>query len=294
MSTCLSRRDALLGTALLGSFAGPARASAANSEPPRKFHFGLVTYNLAATWDLPTILRIGKATGVAAVELRTTHGHGVEPALSATERAAIKARFADSPVKLWGLGSVCEFHSPDPAVVRKNIETCRQFLDLTAALGGVGVKVRPNGLPKDVPESRTLEQIGVALRECGQAAADLGLEVWVEVHGSGTAHPPRMKTIMEACGHPAVGITWNSNATDLIDGSIALGFEMLQPWIKSCHINDLYGPYPYRELFARLRTLGYDRYTLMEIGQKLDPANGELLLRYYKALWHELSKPSTV
>jgi sugar phosphate isomerase/epimerase len=250
----------------------------------------MVTYNISATWDLPTILRICRATGVAAVELRTTHAHGVEPSLPPGERAEVKKRFADAGLRFWGCGTVCEFHSPDPKVVEQNIETCKQFIGLVADLGGTGVKVRPNGLPKDVPVEKTLAQIGRALVECGRAAADAGLEVWVEVHGGGTAQPANMKAIMEHCGQPNVGVTWNSNGTDVTNGSVASAFEMLRPWVKSCHINELYGSYPYRELFGCLRRAGYDRYTLIEIPQKLDPAAGELLLKYYKALWAELCR----
>lgn len=264
-------------------------------EKPLKFRLGLVTYNTAANWDLPTLLKVCKAVGISPIELRTTHKHGVEPSLSKEQRKEVKQRFADAGVEVWGSGSVCEFHSPDPAVVQKNIATCREFCELVADIGGKGVKVRPNGLPKDVPVDKTLEQIGKALVECGKAAADHGVEIWVEVHGAGTSLPENCKKIMEHCGHPKVGLTWNSNATDLKDGSVAESFKMLAPWIRSCHINDLYndglGKYPYRELFRLLRGQGYDRATLIEVGRTpTDVASGEEFLRYYKALWTELNR----
>ena len=191
---------------------------------------------------------------------------------------------------------VVEQQRPDRATVEKNIETCKQFIQLVADVGGRGVKVRPNGLPKDVPEEKTLEQIGKALAECGKAAANAGVEIHVEVHGPATAHPPRMHTIMQQCGHPSVGVTWNSNPTDVKDGSVAEYFKLLWPWFKSCHINELYkdsaGVYPYRELFRLLREHGYDRYTLIEVGKdQPTPEAGEELLRYYKALWLELCRP---
>jgi sugar phosphate isomerase/epimerase len=178
--------------------------------------------------------------------------------------------------------------------VRRNIETCKRFIDLVADLGGRGVKVRPNGLPRGVPVEQTLAQIGKALVVCGQAAAAAGLEIWVEVHGNGTSHPSHMRRIMELCGHPRVGLTWNSNPTDLKNGSVAESFRLLRPWLRSCHINELYkdaqGKYPYRELFRLFRESGYDRVTLIEVGRSMpDPAAGEELLRYYQALWAELS-----
>src|SRR4029079_7920255 len=134
------------------------------------FRLGIVTYNIAATWDLPTIFRICRAVGLGPVELRTTHRHGVEPTLSAARRREVRRQFADSGIEFWGCGSVCEFHATDAAVVRRNVEQCKEFVRLNADLVSRGLKGEPNGLPAGVPVERTLEQIGRALRECGQAA----------------------------------------------------------------------------------------------------------------------------
>jgi sugar phosphate isomerase/epimerase len=271
--------------------AGPAASASA----PPAFRLGLVTYNLAAAWDLPTLLQICKSVGVSPVEFRTTHKHGVEPSLTKEQRREVRKRCADAGVAIWGCGSVCEFQSPEPAVVKKNIETCKQFVGLVADLRGKGVKVRPNGLPSGVPVEKTLEQIGKSLVPCGQAGADAGVEIWVEVHGGGTQLPENMKAIMEHCGHPQVGLTWNSNPTDVAKGSVAAAFKLLSRWVRSCHINDLYndqtGSYPYRELFGLFRGIGYDRVTLCEVGGSIpDPRAGAEFLRYYKALWNDLAR----
>jgi sugar phosphate isomerase/epimerase len=289
--SAVTRRRFLQTTALATVAARPQLAAARGDEPPaRKFRLGIVTYNIAAAWDVPTILKVCKNVGLSPVELRTTHKHGVEPSLSKDERKEVRRRFADANVAIWGCGTVCEFHSPDPAVVKKNIETCKAFVQLAADLGGKGVKVRPNDLPPGVPVEKTLEQIGKALIPCGQAAADAGVEIWVEVHGGrGAAHPPNVKAMMQHCGHPQVGLTWNSNPSDIKDGSVRPYFELLRPWVRSCHINELYSGYPYRELFRLFRENGYDRVTLAEIQGMPDPASGERLMHYYKALWTELA-----
>lgn len=272
----------------VGSSATAGAAAASQKGQSNPFSLGIVTYNIAADWDLDTILKVLPKTQVKHVEFRTTHRHGVEPALSKEQRRDVRKRCEDAGITIWGLGTVCEFHSPDAKIVDGHVETCKSFLELAHDLGARGVKVRPNGLRKDVPEEQTIQQIGKALIPCGKTAADLGCEVWVEVHGSETAKPPRMKRIMEACGHPSVGVCWNSNRDDIVNGSIQPSFEMLAPWIKSCHINTLYSDYPYRELFHSLKSSGYDRVTLIEIGERLDPQSGEILLRYYHKLWQEL------
>jgi sugar phosphate isomerase/epimerase len=283
-----SRRQFLAGVGALAAVGAAQPATETASQP--KYRLGLVTYNIAATWDIPTLLRVCRTIGLGPVELRTTHRHGVEPSLSPAARREVRQQFADAGVEIWGCGSVCEFHSPDRQVVQQNIDTCRQFVQLAADLGAKGVKVRPNGLPRDVPVEKTLEQIGKALTECGRAANDAGVEIWVEVHGAGTSLPQNCHTMMQHCNHPRVGLTWNSNPTDVANGSVADAFRLLRPWIKSCHINELPGPYPYRELFRLFRETGYDRVTLAEIQGAPDLPSSERLLRYYKALWTELAR----
>lgn len=270
-------------------------ALADKDDSPQKFRLGLVTYNVAAAWDLDTLLKVCKATAISPVELRTTHKHGVEPSLSKDARKEVKKKFSDAGIEIWGCGSTCEFHSPDEKVVAKQIETCKRFVELAADIGGKGVKVRPNALPKEVEAARTLEQIGKSLSVCGKAAADAGVEIWLEVHGAGgvrgTAHPPHVKTIMEHCKHKSVGITWNSNKEDVDQGSVKKYFDLLWPWFKSCHINDLDSGYPYKELFGLLRKAGYDRTTLIEYNKTYSNADeGIAFLKKYKEKWTELAK----
>ena len=89
--------------------------------------------------------------------------------------------------------------------------------------------------------------------------------------------------MMEEANHPHVGICWNSNQEDLIDGQVRPGFEMLRPWLRNVHINELWkSEYPWKELFGLIKTVGYNRYMLAEIPDNPDPVR---LMRYYKALW---------
>ena len=251
---------------------------------------GFVTYQIAAEWDVPTIIRMCAATGFSGVELRTTHAHGVEVELSAAERAEVRQRFADASVDIAGLGSAFEFHAIDPAVVRQNIAGTIAYAKLAADLGCPGVKVRPNGLQTEagIPEEKTLEQIGLAVRECAQAAADLGVAVRVEVHGRETQEPRRMRTIIDYADHDNAFLCWNSNPGEAVNGSIDEAYGLLRDKIGLVHINELHNAYPWRDLFAKLHRDGYTGYTLAEI-----PANpdGERILRYYRALW-EAHQPS--
>ncbi len=248
---------------------------------------GAVTYNVLKDWDLEMLITKLEEAGFEAVELRTTHKHGVEPSLPSDAREKIRQRFERSKVRLLSYGSTCEFHSPDAAERRRHVETGKQFALLAHDTGAWGVKVRPNGLPKEVSKETTVGNIAGSLRELGDYSAGFGVEIWVEVHGRDTQNPPLMAEIMRATRHPNVGVCWNSNATDVVNGSVKPSFELLKPWIRSVHINELAGAYPYRELFGLLRGAKYDRYTLCEAQESKEP---ERFLRWYKALWTELNR----
>ena len=220
---------------------------------------GMVTYNMGKDMDLPTLIDFCKKTGLEGVELRTTHKHGVELELTPPQRAEVKKRFADSPVKLAGLGSAYEFHSTDPAEVKRNIDGAIQYAQLAADVGTDGIKVRPNGLPQDVPVEKTLEQIGKSLRQVGTFAEGIGIKVRVEVHGKGTSDPKNMRTILDHANHPNVVACWNSNPGDMDENkSIAANFELLKKDIGHCHINEIGVPqYPWQDLFNRLKAMNY-------------------------------------
>ena len=281
----MNRRQFLVTTGALGLGSRGAAAAGAT----RKFHLGLISYNVAANWDLATLIENSRQAGIEGLEFRTTHRHGVEPSLTADQRADVRKRCADAGLVIWGLGTTCEFQATDPATVRKNIATCADFVKLAADIGARGVKVRPNGLPKDEPAEKVIARIGAALDECGKIGADHGVEIWMEVHGPGTSDPTRARAIMDACPNTNVGACWNSNPGDVKDGSVKASFDLLKERIRSCHINDLDSNYPYRELFTLLREHGYDRFTLCEFAKSIAPAEGVAFLRKYRQHWLELA-----
>jgi len=153
---------------------------------------------------------------------------GVEESLNAEQRREVRQRFANSPVQLFGIGSIYEFHSLDQEVVRQNIEGAKRSLQLAHDLGAGGVKVRPNGHQEKagVPRQQTLQQIGQAARECGQTARDLGIELRMEMHGA-VRQAATMRRIFEAADGYCWAC-WNSNDDDVQDGSIKQAFDQVQ------------------------------------------------------------------
>ena len=261
-------------------------APAAKTKTPARrptMRIGMVTYNLAKDWDVATIIRNCEEAQFQGVELRATHAHGVEVTLSKEQRAAVKRQFQNSKVELTSLGSAFDYHTPDQAKLRQDIEATKEYIILAQDVGATGVKVRPNGLPKDVPQAKTLEQIGKSLRELGEFAALHGQQIRLEVHGGGTSLLPNIKTIMDVANHKSVGVCWNSNQTDLDGDGFEHNFNLVRDKIFQVHLRDLYlEEYPFRRLFTRLNEAGFTGYCLAEIPPSTDPVR---VMKYFRALW---------
>jgi sugar phosphate isomerase/epimerase len=281
----MNRRDFLSTVAVVPALAvrqipnPPAPPPATNG-----LKLGIVTYNIAKDWDVPTIIKNLTEAGFEAVELRTTHKHGVEITLSPAQRAEVRKQFEASPIKIGGLGTTCEFHAADQATVRKNIDETKEWVKLAKDLGSPSVKVRPNGLVKDVPEEKTLEQIGKSLAECAAFAGDNGIKIQLEVHGTETQRVPRIRKIFDYAGNPAtLRACWNSNQTDLLDGGWDANFQLLKNQIGQVHMRDLMlDEYPWRKLISNLAAMKFQGYCFAEIPESSDPVR---VLKYFRGMF---------
>jgi sugar phosphate isomerase/epimerase len=259
----------------------PGETVAATGGP----RIGLVTYLLAKDWDVPTIIANCTEAKFEAVELRTTHAHGVEVTLNSSKRTEVRKMFEDSSVRLASLGSAFEYHSPDPGELKKNIEGTKKYLQLAADLGCDGIKVRPNRLCEDqgIKPEVTIAQIARSMDEVGIAGADLGVEIRVEVHGRDTSRIPVYHRIMESCRSSNVFACWNCNSFDLEDGGLEKNFSLLADKIHFIHMRDLFvEEYPWRKLFSLVNGIGYTGYCCAEIPGSTDPLR---VMKYYRALF---------
>lgn len=252
----------------------------------RPFQLGCVTYNVLKDMNLETVIKTLEGAGYGAVELRTEHKHGIEPTLGKPEREMVRLRFQAAKVKLVSYGTTCEFQALDDAERQKQIDLAKAWVDLAKDTGAVGVKVRPNGVPNGAALQATVQRIGMGLREVGEYGASKGIEIWMEVHGRTTQEPKNAADILAAAGHRNVFACWNSNPTDVANGSVKAAFDLLGKSIRSVHINELTNDYPWRELFTLLKGSGYNRWTLCEVAESKEP---ERFLRYYRALWEALT-----
>lgn len=262
-----TRRNFLQKSLVAGvglSVINPLSLQAMIKKPSMKL--GLVTYQWGKDWDLPGLISNCEKTGFLGLELRTQHAHGVETDLNASQRADVKKRFADSPVSCVGYGSNFEYHSTDPAEVRKNIEETKAYLKLCKDIGATGIKVKPNGLPGEVSREKTIAQIAASLNEVGQYASDLGQVVRVEVHGKESQKIPNMKAIFEQVTEKSVKICWNCNDQDLLPPGLEANFHSVKKWFgDTVHIRELnVGDYPYTALMDLFVQMNYQGWILLE------------------------------
>ena len=250
---------------------------------------GLVTYQMAIDWDIDTIIANCQAAGFAGVELRTTHAHGVEADLSDAKRCQIRQRFQDSGINAYGLGTAFEFHSPEPAQLQENLEGTKRAIQLAAELGMEGVKVRPNGIPKEVPEEKTIEQIGLSMRTVAEAAANAGICIWLEVHGQDSCRVDRMRRMIDIADHPHALLTYNCNPGETnAAGSCKECYQLLRDKIGCVHFHELWDDphcYPYTELFGFLKNDGYGGWASYEGPGSEDPV---LVMKCLRQMWEQM------
>ena len=288
-SQSLNRRQWLASStaaAAAASLAGRSLMAAAPAQS--KMRLGLVTYLWGKDMTLPELLSKCEQAGLEGVELRTEHKHGVEPSLSAAQRQEVKKRFADSPVELVGYGSNCEYHSPDPAQLQKNIQQTQAYIQLMHDCGGSGVKVKPNAFPKEVSREQTIEQIGRALNEVAAYGQKYGQKIRVEVHGSGTSELPVIRDIFAVADHPNVAVCWNSNDVDLHGAGLEANFRMVQNRLAdTVHVRELnQGDYPYAQLMDLFREMDYAGWILLEC--RTDPKDKVQAMIEQREVFHKL------
>jgi len=249
---------------------------------------GLVTYMWGFDWDLPTLLSNCEKTGLLGLELRVDHAHKVETNLTASQRAEVRKRFADSPVTCVGYGANFEYHSPDPANLKKNIEGTKEYIKLCKDIGATGIKVKPNNLPPEVPREKTIAQIATSLNECGRYATDYGQLVRVEVHGNLTQEIPNMKAIFDQVTEKNVVMCWNCNDQDLLPPGLESNFNSVKKWFgDTVHIRELNaGNYPYQQLFDLFNSMKYKGWILLEA--RTEPKDRVAAMKEQLALFNQM------
>ena len=279
----LSRRDFLAASASAGLGALSATSRLRAQEKEKKgagIRYGLVTYQWAKDWDLPTVIKNCEHAGVHGVELRTTHKHGVEPSLTDDQRQEVRKKFEASSVQFVGIGSDERFDNPDPAVLQKAIERTKDFVRLSHDVGGSGVKVKPDSFHPNVPQEKTIEQIVKSLNLVGEYAIGFGQQIRLEVHGK-CKQLPTIRKIMDIADNPNVVLCWNSNNEDLEAPGLAHNFNLVKDRLgPTTHVRCFDTKhYPWAELLDLFVGIDYSGWLMLEEGSVPPDAADQLLIQ---------------
>lgn len=263
-----SRRNflAAVGAGALAALA-PSPLVAGAGSAKSKMRIGLATFTWGKDWDIPTLIANCAKAGMYGVELRTCakYAHGVETTLDARQRADVKKRFADSPVRLVSIACSERMDWPDPARLREAIEAAKAQFQLSHDVGCSVLRVFPNQFHRDVPREKTIEQIARSVNELGAFAAGLGQEVSLEAHGP-AGELPTLRAVMDQVTQPSVRIRLNCDKRDAKGEGFRANFNL----VKNClsriiHLHDLHDPeYPYQLMVDLLVANGWEGCALME------------------------------
>ncbi len=255
---------------------------------------GLLTHNMARSWDLSTLLDRAQSLGFDGISLRVDqgHAHGVELSLSPAQRRELQDRVTSSGLEICGLSSGCRYDVLDARELRSQIDRTKTLLQLASDVGASGLKVFGNNFHEDEGVSRdeTIHQIASALKECAEFAVGLtpasasvqsSAEVRFEMHGDVNPWPHAVQ-LMELTDHPSVSLIYNCDPRDVVNGSIQDTLEHIRPWLRHVHLHDLSDPFPCRGLFGFLVDMEYAGYMVGELPASSDP---ERVLAYLCTLW---------
>jgi len=249
----------------------------------------LLTYNMAAEWGLDELLEKCVTLGFEGVEFRTDrgHAHGVEADIDQATRDEVRRKCEVAGVAIAGLSSGCAYDAVDRDELDQNIAHTKKLLDLCADLGAGGVKVFGNKAHVDegVPIEATIAQIGEALAELSDYAAERGVEVRFEMHGDFTSAEVCNEIMERAGGGEGICLIYNCNNAHDVDenGSVATSYRAVAKHVRHVHIHDLADPaFPYLEL---IQLLAADRYQGWCSSEMQDSPDRERVLQFQVALW---------
>jgi sugar phosphate isomerase/epimerase len=279
MKKPFSRRSFLQAAAVsasavvLPSFALPAETKIKKlNDKPLKL--GMMTYTLGRDWYIDEIINNCTAAKFEHIELRTTHAHGVEVALTPFERSVVKRRFKDAGLAI-SLASGFSYNSTDPAVLKRSIDGTKEYILLAKDVGALGIRV----FGSNATDEKMLTQIGQALAEVGEFGYNNGVEIRVCNDGPTLA---MVKKNIDYSQSPHVYLNWNCPMSDTEGEGFEANFNSVKHLIRNIHLRDLYNEYPWRLFFKLLSKAGYTGYCDAEIPGNPDPVR---FMRYYRALF---------
>lgn len=163
------------------------------------------------------------------------HGHGVEPDASAEQRLAVRRAFEKTDVALCCVSTGCRY--VDPATHDAQIEHTHRCIDLAGDVGCPRVRVF-GGMLHGAGREAAAERIVHAMNAVLDHAAERGVTLVIETHDDWAA-PRHLLPIIEAVGHPNLGVLWDVTHPVVQAGeTITQAHDELMHVMKHVHVHD--------------------------------------------------------
>lgn len=188
--------------------------------------------------DLAGMLAVAQRYGYDGIEPRldANHAHGIEVALSAPQRAAIRVQVAASGVTLACLATSLSY--ADPAKTDAMRAQTRERIDLAGDLGVKAIRVFGGQIPAGVSREQAVDLLVSSLSAVADQAARRGVTLCLETHDD-WCDPKQVAEVLGRVNHPAIAANWDvMHPVRTKLATIDASFERLQPWIRHLHIHD--------------------------------------------------------
>jgi sugar phosphate isomerase/epimerase len=124
--------------------------------------------------------------------------------------AALKGRCTRLGLDISGTAVGNNFCVPDPAKLREQITSVKQWAEHTARLGGKTMRIFAGGLAKGDSEEKARQRCIEAIQESCDHAAKFGVYLALENHGGIVSTAEQMLTIVQAVKHDWFGVNFDT------------------------------------------------------------------------------------
>lgn len=189
-------------------------------------------------WTIDETIAAMKKYGYSGYEPRVEWGHkaGVELALGADARKALRKRFADEGLSICSIATSVKFAMDDAGERAKQAETLRKYIDLASDLGCPYIRTFGGAAP-DVEPTRIVRYMAEAIRPVMAHAQERNITALLETHDD-WCNSVWVRALIREVNHPCYQALWDIMHTQRFFESVEESFIILGPHIRHLHVHD--------------------------------------------------------
>jgi len=188
--------------------------------------------------SLADVLAAAKKYGYDGIEPRldAKHGHGIEVAASAAQRAAACRQAEEAGIALACLATSLRF--ADPAKTDQTITEAHERIDLAGDVGAPCMRVFGGELGEGLSREDAIDLVTDSLGKLADHAAERNVTLCMETHDL-WCDPRHVAAVLKKVDHPNIAANWDiMHPVRMELASVDESFEAIRPWIRHLHIHD--------------------------------------------------------